>query len=760
MSTSRADSNPSHFRRRAEDRLPVCFGSILQAHSYEPQLSDTIGKLSLDEAKHLIHELHVNKIELEIQNEEFRRSQEEIEAGRDRYQELYEFAPAGYIKLNSNGIIEHANLSLVKMLGIERQRLQKRPFAHFVIHEDQGILYQIRQLMLADDEKSHTFELRMKRFNARNFYARLEIAAIPSRYGKATSYSLIISDISQQKQAETKLKFASIAFDNTSDGILITDSQSNIISVNRAFTKTTGYDSDEVLGKNPRILSSGRQNQAFYNAMWQTIATDGYWQGEIWNRRKSGETYPEWLSISAVRNSNNIVTNYVAAFSDISTLKEHQHEIEHLAHHDTLTGLPNRLLLSARLDHSLQKAKRENSAIGILFLDLDNFKKINDTLGHAIGDEVLKQITNRWNSCIREEDTLARLGGDEFLIVLEDINHGSDVAMLATNILTSLSSPLEVEGHKLMVSSSIGICIFPQDGNDLLSLVKNADAAMYKAKTAGGDQYHFYSPELSNTVIQHIRLTADLQRAIEQDEFTLHFQAQYSLLDGQLVGAEALIRWQHPCYGLLMPNQFIPIIEQAKQIDQLSDWMLRKAAKQWKKWQKIGVEIDNIAINLSSQQINDESFTSRLKSILKESDCPAERIELEVTESFIMHDEKSCRHSLDGLKEMGVRIAIDNFGTGYSSFSHLKNLQVDKLKIDQSFINAIPGCKDSEEIILTITALGKSLNIAVLAVGVESEAQRRFLTTAGCDQIQGKLCGTPAPAIEFLSLVLLRGNRP
>lgn len=754
MSTSGASSNQTHFRRRAEDRLPVCFDTILQPHSYKPQLIDTISELSLDEAKHLIHELHVNKVELEIQNEAFRRSQEEIEAGRERYQDLYEFAPAGYIKLNSNGIIDHANLSLVKMLGTERHLLQKRPLAHFVIHEDQAILHQIKQLMLAGEEGPRTFELRMKRFNARNFYARLEIAAIPCRYSKPVSYSLIISNINQQKQAETKLKFASIAFDNTSDGILITDSQSNIISVNRAFTKTTGYDSAEVLGKNPSILSSGRHNQAFYNSMWQTIATDGYWQGEIWNRRKSGETYPEWLSISAVHNGNNNVTNYVAAFSDISVLKEHQHEIEHLAHHDTLTGLPNRLLLSARLDHSLQKAKRENSAIGILFLDLDNFKEINDSLGHTIGDEVLKQITKRWNECIRAEDTLARLGGDEFLIVLEGINHGSDAALLATNILTSLSAPLEVGEHELTVSSSIGICVFPKDGDDLLSLVKNADAAMYKAKIAGGDQYCFYSPEFTDSVNERIRLNADLQHAIDRDEFTLHFQPQYSLPDNQLVGAEALIRWQHPCYGLLMPQQFTPLIEQAKQIEPLSDWVLREATKQWTEWQAIGIELNKIAIKLSGQLINDENFTSRLKSILQESNCPAERIELEVTEEFIMRDEESCRHSLDGLKEMGVRISIDNFGTGYSSFSRLKNLQIDKLKIDPSFIKAIPGSKDDEEIILAIIALGKSLNITVLAEGVESEAQHRFLTNAGCDQIQGKLCGKPAPAMEFLSMVL------
>lgn len=754
MRRGETDNNRTHFRRRAEDSLPTCFNAVLHSQTYEPQLFESINELSLDEAKHLIHELHANKVALEEQNEAFRRSHEAIEEGRDKYQELYDFAPAGYIKLNTNGIIEHANLSLVKMLGVERKHLQKRPFEHFVIQEDQTTLHQISMLMLKGVSGPFTFELRLKRVNARNLYTRLEIAAIPCRYGKPTSYSIIISNISLQKQAETKLKFASIAFDNTNDGILITDSQSTIISVNKAFTKTTGYSGEEVIGQKPSILSSGRHDHAFYSAMWKTIQSDGYWQGEIWNRRKSGETYPEWLSISAVYNSNNSITNYVAAFSDISVLKKHQHEVEHLAHHDTLTGLPNRLLLSARLDHSLQKAKRENSAIGILFLDLDNFKQINDNLGHTIGDEVLKQVTNRWKRCIRAEDTLARLGGDEFLIVLEDINHSSDAALLATNILTALTPPIEVEKHELEIRSSIGICIYPKDGHDLISLVQNADTAMYKAKTAGGDQFCFYSSEFINTINEQFRIKADLQQAIDQNEFTLHFQPQYDLHSGQLVGAEALIRWQHPCYGLLMPNQFIPIIEQTDQIGALSDWVLKQACRQWVEWQLMGIELDRIAINLSSQQINDENFALKVKSILQESSCPPERLELEVTEAFIMRDEESSRHSLDGLKELGVKIAIDNFGSGYSSFSRIKDLQIDRLKIDQSFIKAIPGSKDSEEILLAITNLSKSLNITVIAEGVENEAQRTFLIDTGCDQVQGQLYGMPAPAMEFLSMVL------
>jgi len=754
MRRGEADKHQTHFRRRAEDSLPTCFNAVLHSQTYEPQLFESINELSLDEAKHLIHELHANKMVLEEQNEAFRRSHEAIEEGRDKYQELYDFAPAGYIKLNTSGIIEHANLSLVKMLGVERKHLQKRPFEHFVIQEDQTTLHQINVLMLKGVSGPFTFELRLKRANARNLYTRLEIAAIPCRYGKPTSYSIIISNISLQKQAETKLKFASIAFDNTNDGILITDSQSTIISVNKAFTKTTGYSGEEVIGQKPSILSSGRHDRTFYSSMWESIQSDGYWQGEIWNRRKSGETYPEWLSISAVYNSNNSITNYVAAFSDISVLKEHQHEVEHLAHHDTLTGLPNRLLLSARLDHSLQKAKRENSAIGILFLDLDNFKQINDQLGHTVGDEVLKQVTNRWRQCIRAEDTLARLGGDEFLIVLEDINHSSDAALLASNILTALSTPIKVEEHELEISSSIGVCVYPKDGHDLISLVQNADTAMYKAKRAGGGQFCFYSSDFSNTIIEQTRIKADLQQAITQNELTLHFQPQYDLHDGQLVGAEALIRWQHPCYGLLMPNQFIPIVEQANQIGALSDWVLQQACRQWVEWQAIGIELDRVAVNLSGQQINDENFTARLKNILHESGCPPERLELEVTEVFIMRDEESCRHSLDGLKELGVKIAIDNFGSGYSSFSRVKDLRIDRLKIDQSFIKGVPGSKDNEEILLAITNFGKSLKITVVAEGVENKAQRNFLINIGCDQVQGQLYGMPAPAMEFLSMIL------
>ncbi len=563
----------------------------------------------------------------------------------------------------------------------------------------------------------------------------------------------LVRDVTERKLAEEKLRQAATVFENATEGVIVTDAEANIVTINKAMTKISGHSEAEVFSKKPSLWKSGRHQQAFYQDMWTSIQQTGQWRGEIWNRRKSGEAFPCWQTISAIKDDAGNVTHYVSIVSDITTVKETQSKIEHLAHHDSLTDLPNRLLFNARLEHAIRIAHRDQHQIGLIFLDLDNFKRINDSLGHPVGDCILQSVGVRLNTQIREVDTLARLGGDEFTLLLEEIAHPEEASIVAEKVLDIFNNPFEVKGHQLHVTPSIGISVYPEDGEDVTTLVRNADTAMYSAKAKGGNTYQFYTSEFTEKASERIRLESQLRYAVERNEFRVYYQPQYNSQTVRLTGAEVLVRWQHPDLGLLAPAKFITLAEETGLILTIGEWVLHAACSQIKNWRDQGLNLQRISVNVSGKQLQRSGFLETVQAVLDETGCRAQWLELEVTEGLIMNQADKAIGFLQGLREMGVAIAIDDFGTGYSSLSYLKQLPVTKLKIDRSFIQDIPHDSDDQAIAEAILALGKSLQIKVCAEGVESEEQKMFLKSTGCDEQQGFLYSRPLPANEFIEIL-------
>jgi diguanylate cyclase (GGDEF)-like protein/PAS domain S-box-containing protein len=556
----------------------------------------------------------------------------------------------------------------------------------------------------------------------------------------------VTRDVSERLHTEEKLRLSAAVVESTREGVLITDADSHIMAINRAFTEITGYQEQEVIGRKPSFLASGRHGRDFYQAMWSSIRTAGCWQGELWNRRKDGELFPEWLTINVVKDADGRIINYVGVFSDISQLKRSQNQLEYLAHHDPLTGLPNRLLLNAWLEHALLRAERNQSLGAILFLDLDRFKHINDSLGHSVGDELLIQVANRFRQAVRRDDAVARLGGDEFTVLLENIREGEDAALLAEKLINALIEPFSVEGQQFFIGVSIGISIFPQDGNTVEQLLRNADAAMYRAKEEGRNTYRFYKEEMTTHALAHIVLQGQLRQAIERRELLLHYQPQVDLDGGRLIGLEALVRWEHPERGLITPAQFIPLAEDTGLILPLGEWVLRNACAQGKSWLDRGVDFGRIAVNIADQQLQRGNLYATVRQALEASGLPAERLELEITENFVMKEAERACDLLRAIRNLGVTLTIDDFGTGYSSLAYLKLLPVDKLKIDKSFVRDLPHDENDAAIARAVIALGHSLQFTVIAEGVETQAQRERLLQDGCDKAQGYLYGRPMPA--------------
>ncbi len=562
-----------------------------------------------------------------------------------------------------------------------------------------------------------------------------------------------VQDITERVRAEDTLRQAATVFECTQEGILITDAGVRIVAVNPAFTAITGYSEAEALGQNPRLLASGRQDPAFYQAMWAAIFQSGSWQGELWNRRKNGEIYPHWLTISTVHAADGAVLNYVGVFSDITVLKQSQERLDYLAHYDPLTGLPNRLLFWIRLEHALQRAERSGHPAAVLCFDLDHFRDFNDSLGHRLGDQLLQAIAERLQHVVRREDTLARLEGDEFVIALEQLSEGEDAARLAHHLLQALTAPFLLRHQELFVGASIGISVYPQDGQSAESLLKNAEAAMFRAKDAGRNTYQFYALDMTAHSSVRVVMEGSLRRAIEQNELRLHYQPQVNLVNGRIVGIEALVRWQHPEQGLLGPGQFIPVAEDTGLIAPLGEWVLRAACTQGQAWLAAGLDFGQIAVNVAGPQLERRGFTETVRDILQETGLSPARLELEITETFIMRRAETTIQLLQTLRELGVSLSIDDFGTGYSSLAYLKRLPITTLKIDQSFVRGLPDDENDAAITRAVLALGHSLRLTVIAEGVETAAQRDFLIAEGCDQAQGYFYSRPV-AVEVLTAEL------
>ncbi|GAB2885291.1 EAL domain-containing protein [Uliginosibacterium flavum] len=567
---------------------------------------------------------------------------------------------------------------------------------------------------------------------------------------------LTLNDVTAQRRAEEELRLAATVFDHSVEAIMVTDAQRRILSVNKAFTDLTGFPAAGVVGQTPALLSSSRHGLVQYDTIWKEATEKGSWQGEIWQRRRDGSEFPEWLSIGAVRDRSNAITHYVAVFSDITERKASEARIAFLAHHDPLTALPNRTLFQDRLEQALARAERSGNVLALLFLDLDRFKTINDSLGHLIGDRLLQSVAERLQHCVRDTDTICRQGGDEFIIVLPEISDIEVSARIAEKILRRLAEPFEVDGHVLGTSFSIGISVFPNDGATADTLMKNADTAMYHAKENGRNTYRFFTESMNANALDRLQIENHLRRALELNQLSLHFQPQIDLKSGAIVGGEALLRWQSDALGFVPPGRFIPIAEESGLIVPIGRWVLREACRQAMLWYDAGVRNVTVAVNISALQFRRDDIVACVSQALAESGLPPEYLELELTESLLMEHVEDVLDTVLRLKTLGVRLSIDDFGTGYSSLSYLKRFAVDRLKIDQSFVRDMVEDPDDAAIVRAIIQLGRSLKLEVIAEGAESRTQVDFLIREGCLESQGYFFCPPVAHDVFMGM-LARG---
>lgn len=563
---------------------------------------------------------------------------------------------------------------------------------------------------------------------------------------------LEMSKRSAESIAET-LKIYANAFENSGEAMLITDRENKIININAAFTRQTGYELSEVAGKNPRMLSGGDTSDDTYCEMWNNLKRENFWQGELWDRKKSGEIYPKWAAISAIRDRQGEVLFYIASFTDISDRKAAEARIEHLAHYDMLTGLLNRFSLESRMEQAVLAAKRENQQLAVLFVDLDRFKYINDSMGHQVGDQLLIEVANRLKSCLRESDIVARIGGDEFIIVLTALKNTNQVATLAEQILTHLSEPYSLNENIFESSPSIGISIYPNDGNNIDQLLKNSDIAMYHAKDQGRKNFQFFTSSLQVASEERIDLEHQLRNALELDQFELYYQVQVNTQSRYIHGMEALIRWHHPTRGFIRPDRFIPIAEESNVINDLGAWVIDRACQQVAEWRQISDKPLQISVNLSARQLQSNKLIETVQFAIHKHQITEGELELEITETAAMADPELAIRQLNRLSELGVSLAIDDFGTGYSSLAYLKKLPINTLKLDQTFVGDIENDKNDAEICMATIALAHNLGLKVVAEGVETIEQRDFLTKYDCDYLQGYLFSKPLPSKEATDLI-------
>jgi len=569
---------------------------------------------------------------------------------------------------------------------------------------------------------------------------------------------LYATDITRLKQTEEELKLASIVYEASIEGIMITDPTGTIQSVNPAFTAITGYTPQEAIGRNPRILKSNRHDTDFYRAMWDSIKQTGKWRGEIWNRRKNNETYPELLSINTIKDDEGNIKYYVAVFNDIIELKQKESEIQYRAYHDPLTTLPNRELFNDRLKLEINRASRSGLKLGVMFLDLDNFKDINDSLGHVVGDYLLQHVARRLLKCVRDVDTVARIGGDEFTILLPQISDPKEIVLVIQRILNIFKEPFTVQEHELYSTASIGISIFPTDGSDSIELLKHADLAMYHAKDHGKNSYVFFAHDMNVQIKKRLKLENQLRRAVKKNQFLLHYQPLVDMKTGYTVGVEALVRWNHPALGIVAPNDFIPLAEETGAIFRLGDWILETSCKQTLIWQRKGLSPIFTSVNVSSRQFFRKDFLENLKNILENVGLDTSSLTLQITENSIMRNRDEIIQVMNSLKEIGIKLSIDDFGVGYSSLNYLKCFPLDTLKIDQSFIYDIPKDHNSMAITKSIITLAKNLNLKVLAEGVENKEQLKFLQDNDCDLMQGYYFSPPVTPDEILHIIKSKRN--
>jgi diguanylate cyclase (GGDEF)-like protein/PAS domain S-box-containing protein len=709
-------------------------------------------------AEELLHELQVHQIELEMQNETLRQAQIALKESRDRYVDLYDFAPVGYLTLTSEALIAEINFSGAAMLGGARSKLLHRRFARFVSAEDRDRWYQdfLRVMLRGDKQRC---EVVLHRTDGSRFHAQLDYLRL-EKSGVEPVVLFALTDITEHKQAEEELRIAAIAFESQ-QGMMVTDANRVIVRVNQAFTRLTGYSAEEAVGQTPALLKSGRHDRAYYQRMWDTLKQKKYWQGQIWNRRKNGKIYADWQTISAVTAPDGRVTHYVSTYSNITQNPEAEAEIHRLAYYDPLTQLPNRRLLQDRLVQALAATARSGHCGAILFLDMDNFKALNDTRGHDVGDLLLVEVAQRLHACLRGGDMVARLGGDEFVMLLESLSGEVEEAaaqskLVGDKVQAALARPYHLRGSEYQCTTSIGIGLFCNNNVSVEELLKHADLAMYQSKTAGRNTLRFFDPAMQTAQDERSAMEADLRLALKHHQLLLYYQPQMESTLG-LVGAEALLRWVHPDRGLVAPGEFIPLAEETRLVLPIGLWVLETACAQIKAWENNPHTRElRLAVNVSARQFHQQDFVAQVQQVLLETGANPTRLKIELAESLMFDNVGDAITKMQALKAIGVGFSMDDFGTGYSSLSYLTRLPLDQIKIDQSFIRSIGSDSNGTAIVQAIITMGKALGLSVIAEGVETEAQQDFLDRNGCHIHQGYLFSRPLPHAEFEQFMNLK----
>ncbi|HJV27463.1 MAG TPA: EAL domain-containing protein [Aromatoleum sp.] len=703
-------------------------------------------------------QLHERHGLLETESQERQRAERALRDSKNTLQAIVDNAPALMYMFDLEGRLLLCNRPFESMVGRSSDELLGRTREEFlpthIARQHQANDHKVLEL-------GRMCEFEETGLDAHGVHTYLTTKCpLHDESGHAIAVIGMSTDITQRKASEDALRLASTVLECTADGVVVTDPAGLIVATNPAFTEITGYAADEVRGKRPSILKSSRHEADFYQALWSSITTAGDWQGEIWNRRKSGEIFPEWLTISAVRNADGSICNFVGVFSDISAIKRSQEDLERLAHFDPLTALPNRVLFQDRMQHAIDRGGRYQHKIGVLLLDLDGFKTINDSLGHPVGDQLLQLVAARLNTCVRIEDTVARLGGDEFAVILSELSEGTDAVEVIRRILSVIQAPFQMTGGNGMVTTSIGVAVYPDDGDSVTELIRNADAAMYEAKGAGRNTYRFYQRSMTQEAQSRLHLENALRRAIEKREFEVWFQPQFSLADGAYLGAEALIRWRDPERGLIPPIEFIPLAERSGLIIPIGEQVLEMVGEAARRWLDAGLNVGRLGVNVAGPQIERSDFVAVLRRVTSQWNLPPSVLEIEITETVIMENPDHGRKVLNEIQALGITTAIDDFGTGYSSLAYLKKLPIDTIKLDRAFVKDVPDHPWDVAISRAVIALSHNLGFKVIAEGIETEAQRHFLHDEGCDEGQGYLFARPMPVQDFETWLRARATPP
>lgn len=652
---------------------------------------------------------------------------------------IYVYDTDGRLRLCNRMFEQVANVTFEEMEGHTREFYLPSADARMLRENDQKVL-STGAILRFEDRVEHEG-------TTRTFLTTK--CVLRGATGQPSGVLGISTDITASKQSSEQLRLAGIVLDNTADGVIITNARGHILSVNAAYTRITGFAAEASIGFKPDILVSDQQDNAFYRDMIQSLKTMGLWRGELWNRRKNGELYPQWLTINTVYNDAGNIINYVAVFSDMSAINQSRSDLERASHYDPVTALPNRSLFHERLQHSLDRSLSDNQALAVVVVDLDGFKTVNDSLGHSMGDLLLQQTAARFLACVRAEDTVSRLGGDEFALILNNLTHPVDAIITAKKLLASLQEPFDLKGASALLTASIGISISPQDAQTAELLLRQADTAMYGAKDGGRNDYRFYQPEMTLRAQERMNSERFLRRAVLNREFEVWYQPKINLQNYAVAGAEALIRWRDPAQGLISPAAFIPLAESTGLIIQIGEQVVDTVCRDIRRWMDADLACGVIAVNVAALQIDRSDYVETLRCALDLFDLPASVLEVEVTESLMMASPEHSREVLSTLQTLGITTAIDDFGTGYSSLAYLRILPINHIKIDRSFITDLPHDPSNVAITKTIVELGHALGFRIIAEGVETLEQDQFLRAIGCDQAQGYLYGRPMPPADF-----------